>query len=34
MIQKLVKLYEKKKRVENVFSPKHEYWRQNKIALK
>lgn len=24
----------KKKRVENVFPPKHEYWRQNKIALK
>lgn len=34
MIQKLVKLYEKKKRVENVFPLKHEYWRLNKIALK
>lgn len=33
VIQKVVKVYENKKTVENIFSPRHEFWGQSKITL-
>lgn len=34
VIQKLVKLYEKKRTIENIFPPRHECLGQSKIVLK